>query len=509
MIAGMMTCLIAPALVVMEGMFPGWKGSYLLVFAFLASMEGILSERALQRQRITGWGYLASRGAEALILLLLLKLASYIPLGLERLVADAQTWPSDPYQFVSTLDLFTGLLFLTLWSGSLYVARMVRELDVTEDAAAPPSDKTSIEYYMWLTQPPVVRGRQERLQWLGEAILWGGLVLLLGSAAIRLLGISERILAAPVLAYFALGVALLTQARFSVTHAGWQVQRLSIQPGIARRWLVWAVVFLAGVALVALVLPTYYTMGPLQVLLGLATMLYTALAFLMTLLLFLLSLPLALFFPNVEQREPPSLESLRPPGPESAPTGGPPWLQVLGSAIFWLVVAAVVGYAFLRFWRDRLGPWMASKEAQETWWGHLVAWLRNWWQEWRTWRHGIQARLAQRRAERESKGRAAAGLGFFFPGRLAPRELVRYFYLSIARRAAQAGQPRGPGQTPYEYQSTLDERFPDLEPDLKGLTEAFVAARYGRQPVQEGEAEAVKPLWQRIKAILQRRRVRL
>jgi hypothetical protein len=48
-----------------------------------------------------------------------------------------------------------------------------------------------------------------------------------------------------------------------------------------------------------------------------------------------------------------------------------------------------------------------------------------------------------------------------------------------------------------------------LEPDLEGLTEAFVAARYSRQLVQEGEAEAVKPLWQRIKAILQRQRVRL
>jgi hypothetical protein len=82
--------------------------------------------------------------------------------------------------------------------------------------------------------------------------------------------------------------------------------------------------------------------------------------------------------------------------------------------------------------------------------------------------------------------------------------LVRYFYLSAARRAAQAGGARSPGQTPYEYQAALDRRFPDLEPDLAGLTDAFVQARYSLDQIERAEAEAVKPLWQRIKAALRR-----
>jgi hypothetical protein len=84
--------------------------------------------------------------------------------------------------------------------------------------------------------------------------------------------------------------------------------------------------------------------------------------------------------------------------------------------------------------------------------------------------------------------------------------LVRYFYLSTERRAAQAGQPRGTAQTPYEYQAELDRRFPELEPDLEGLTEAFVGARYSRRSVEKEEAAAAKTLWQRIKAVLLRRR---
>ena len=97
-------------------------------------------------------------------------------------------------------------------------------------------------------------------------------------------------------------------------------------------------------------------------------------------------------------------------------------------------------------------------------------------------------------------------LGFSLRG-LSPRELVRYFYLSAARRAADAGQPRRSGQTPYEYQRSLQDRFPELEPDLTGLTDAFLTARYSAQPMEEDDAQEVKPLWQRIKVLLRQRRL--
>jgi hypothetical protein len=85
--------------------------------------------------------------------------------------------------------------------------------------------------------------------------------------------------------------------------------------------------------------------------------------------------------------------------------------------------------------------------------------------------------------------------------------MVRFFYLSAARRAARAGQPRRSGQTPYEYQDSLDERFPELEPDLEGLTGAFIQARYAPHPVEQEDVAAVKPLWERVKAALRRRRL--
>jgi hypothetical protein len=508
MIAAMLACLTSPLVYALQGLNLGYNGGHFVVFAFLASLEGILSERVLQRRRITSWAYLGSRLAEAVLLSLLLKFSTYLSLGLDQLRSDAQLWLSDPYSLVTEFDLYLGVLFLTMWAGSLYVARVVGELDVVEDKAPPPDDKTSAEYYMWLTKPAVVRDRQKTLDWLTEIVLWGGIALLLSSAIVHFFVGSARTLAVPMLLYFALGVALLAQARFSVAHIGWRTQGIDVQPQMTRRWLMWVVLFLVGVSLAALLLPTYYTLGPLQAFLGAISLLYAVMSFIVGLLFFLLALPLALLLPNVETPTPPALvpESLPPPEATVTSTGSP-WTQVLASAAFWIIVLIIIGYALYRFWRDRIAQPEEGESAGGLWVRFRV-WLHALWQRWWGWGQQVQEQLALRRSRRESRRPLAPRLSrLFFPGRLPPRELIRFFYLSAARRAEQAGQPRRSGQTPYEYRDSLDERFPELEPDLDGLTDAFVRARYSSQPVEEEQATAVKPLWERIKAALRRRRL--
>jgi hypothetical protein len=507
-IAVMMACLASPIVGILEWLMPGWDGTYFLVFCFFAALEGIASERALVRQRITGYSYLASRAAEFLFLSLALKLVNYVPLGLDQLWADAQTWPTDPNSFFTTLDGLTILVLLPLWAGALLVGRQTSELDAEEAGLSPPPDKTSTEYYLWMTQPAPVRERQEALDWLAEIFLWGGIGLLLASAVIHILLPATPPPALPILLYFVLGIALLSQARFSVSHAGWQIQGIAIQRGIARRWLFWATLFLVGVALVALVLPTEYTLGPLLTLLYILNIIAQVFLFLITLPPYLLALLLSLLFPARERPPLPplSLEDLQAAEPQATPTGIP-WLETLLSAIFWLVILIIVGYALTRFFRERLLASTEEEGATGSWWARLIAWLRTLWGLWQNWRKGAQEalarQLAQRRGQQPGSGRLPRFLSL---RRLSPRDLVRYFYLSAAKRAAQAGQPRRPEQTPYEYRQALDGRFPDLEPDLTGLTEAFIQARYTPRPVAEEDADAVKSLWQRIKAALRQRR---
>jgi hypothetical protein len=403
-----------------------------------------------------------------------------------------------------------SMLFLMLWLGSLTVARLTMQLDTERVSAEPPADKTSAEYYLWLTQPSILQDRQENLERLTDFLMWGGVVMLLLAAVIHLAVASAVALALPTLLYFVLGIALLSEARLSVNYAGWQAQGIPIQPGIARRWLLWVVLFLVGVALVTLVLPTYYSVGPLRAFLGLVSIIYQVFQYIAAFLFYLITLLLALLVPGIERSPPPVLDlppQASDPLPDVARTS-PVWLETVLSALFWAVVLAIVCYAIYRFWQDRRALLAGGEGAEGPWWGRLLAWLKDLLRRWLGWTAVAQDRLRQRRARRQVEERLPTRLArFFFPGRLPPRELVRYFYLSSERRAAAAGKPRNQGQTPYEYRSTLDESFPDLEPDLEGLTEAFITARYGQRPVLKSEAEAVKPLWQRIRAALRRRTV--
>ena len=498
LVAAMLACLAAPAVGMLEQLLPGWNGSYFLVFSFLANLEGILSERLLNRQRISGWSYVASRAAEALVLLLLLKLASYLPLGWEQLQADALRWAVAPGEFLPPRDFFVGLLFIVVWILSIYLSRLLSELDVIEDN--PPPDRNSTEYYLWLTQPSMIEDRYQVLEQLGELFFLGG-TLLLGGLAMLWFIFRTPLPVIPSLAYFALGIILLSQAQFSVLHAGWQIQRIQVQPNMARRWLIWAAVFLGGVTLAAAVLPAGYTVGPLRALLGVITLLVNVITLILGIIVYLGAMLLSWIFPEIEA-EPPEVQLATPALGTGGAGGSQDWLQILLSGLFWIIILAIAGYALLRFVRERLD----RGEGQGTWWGRLLAWLHGLAQQWRTWRQGVQTRLSQRLARRQGVlPRIGAPGRFFSLRRLPPRELVRYFYLSTLRRAARAGQPRRPAQTPYEYEAELDRTLPELEPDLSGLTGAFITARYSPQPVQPEEVQTAKSFWQRIKKALQRR----
>jgi hypothetical protein len=298
----------------------------------------------------------------------------------------------------------------------------------------------------------------------------------------------------------------LSQARFSVAYSGWRLQGATVQPGLVRRWLLWAVLFLTGVALASSLLPTEYAMGPVSAILGVLRIIVGILVFIVMTLFFLLTLPLALLLPSVDLASRPKLPSLNAPPPELTSVGeSPAWLEALGSALFWVIVLSIVGFAVFRFVQDRLGAAPELPSAEGGWWRRFLAWLRSIWQGWRTLQSDIRSRLVQRHPERGGgPTRRMPGARFWSLRRLSPRDLVRYFYLSTVRRAGQAGQPRIPGQTPYEYEADLGEHFSEVEPELSGLTEAFVRARYGHEAVEPADAEAVKPLWQRIKAALRR-----
>ena len=493
-VAGMMTCVAISVVGLIRLLVPAWNPAYLLAAVFLISLEAIASNRLIRHHRLRGKRLLQFRAAEWVVILLALKLLSYLPRGADPLLRDLALWREDFSTFFTPEYVVAGLLAFFAWDGATFVGR---DLDLLE---APPQ-------YAPLD-------RQAILGRLMGRFFWGGILLLISSGLARL-GLAALLdLAHPsvpgiilnALAYFVLGLLLLSQAHLSLLQINWRSQGIEAAPAIASRWAWFSLGFVGLVATLALLLPTGYSVGLLETLgaiLGwILDVLFNIYLMLQFLILLLLSQLARLLFgvPAL----PPMIPPQGPPLPRELPpvTPGPPLLELIRSLLFWALVLGIVGYSLYNFVQYRRGlflPLLGSRP-----WRALLATLRA---LWRRFRGAVQV-VAEPLIRRLASPRLAMPSGrrrlrpFLRLSSLTPRELVQYFYLSIVRRAARLGQPRQAHQTPYEYTASLSAHLPQAEHDLAVVTRAFVEARYSRHPVVREEASRVRRHWERVKAAL-------
>lgn len=77
---------------------------------------------------------------------------------------------------------------------------------------------------------------------------------------------------------------------------------------------------------------------------------------------------------------------------------------------------------------------------------------------------------------------------------------VRRIYASLLALAEERGAPRPAARTPLQHLPRLRRSFPGWDAELRTLTQAYVAAHYGRVPDTEAELQALRDAWQRIHA---------
>jgi hypothetical protein len=174
--------------------------------------------------------------------------------------------------------------------------------------------------------------------------------------------------------------------------------------------------------------------------------------------------------------------------------------HLLPALIFWLCMALLVGYAGWIFLQRHPGLLRAlTTRGPLAWLLRQLGWL---WRDTRAWAGYVAQRvqtMLQRQVEISGPRLPALHLS-----RLAPRELVRYFYRSMLHRAATRGMPRRAAQTPYEYGATLSQRLPEAQEDIDELTEAFLAAHYSPRPIGLDDARRTRRPWERVRRHLRR-----
>lgn len=76
---------------------------------------------------------------------------------------------------------------------------------------------------------------------------------------------------------------------------------------------------------------------------------------------------------------------------------------------------------------------------------------------------------------------------------------IRAIYANLLVLMAAADHPRPAGQTPYEFEPTIEQVLPAREGEVSAITDAYVRARYGEQDVGEAELQALRQAWRRVR----------
>jgi hypothetical protein len=188
------------------------------------------------------------------------------------------------------------------------------------------------------------------------------------------------------------------------------------------------------------------------------------------------------------------------------PVTNPVTSMVISSA-FWALFIALIIAALLFFLRER--GYRIDAGRLPGYWTAAVAWLRQAWV-----RLSGRLRAAGREIQSRLRVPATESPAPPVPNRpwlsrlrgLSPREQVRFYYLSLVRRAGERGVGRKESETPLEYTQELRQAWPDAEDDFEELTQSFLAARYSPQPIDKHQALTVRERWNRVRSRLRARK---
>jgi hypothetical protein len=485
---------------------PLWQPGYLVAACFLVALEAGIVHTIFRVERM-GLAELAYYLVpELVVMLVFMRIAATLSLGVATLAADSEGWLFDP------MSIFDPL-YLSFIAAGVFVGCLahVGMRDLAEIAPKPferqaPQDEGHKSYTLAVSADRALALRRISSRFVGGGAL---LLLALGVEAVnieRITGPSRPISAlsgGAALLYLVSGFMLYSQARLELLQARWRLEGMVVAANVTRRWgrASWALI--GGVAGAALLLPRAYGLGLLDTLRALLGLIGYALAIVGYMVLWFLSLValipallLSLLAPS-EQTGPTQLPRFEPP---YLPPAGAQEPHLLPALIFWACMSVLVCYALWIIVQRHSG----LLSALTTW--KPVAWLRRrlgWlWRDSYAW-----ATLASQRVRTLLQRPVVLPQPRIPPlrlRRLSPRELVLYFYRSTAQRAAARGLRRGAAQTPYEYQATLAQHLPDVDQEIGELTEAFLLAQYSARPVGSADARQARQPWERV-----RRRLRM
>jgi hypothetical protein len=501
----MMACLALAFVQLGERIFQTWSGNYLILAAILISVEAMATRT--QSESMEFRESLLFHLSEWVALAILLKLMIYLAHGPAQMITDLRLWQENFLPSFFTLEYILALMILlAIWFLSRSFSAELSDLYRT-DGVTDEEDLGKLQN--------IIHEIRERLA--SRIFVIGAMVTILSVMARlatpflpALLDSKSLGYAAPVIVvsiYFFLAFILLSQSQFALLHTRWFWQNLPVSPEITQNWIKYGVIFFLVLAVVAFILPTQYSIGLFETLGYAIEFLTRFFSFLMVLITLPFTFLLSLFSVVNGNPQPPPLPAAPTPFQPAAPGQPAPWLEFLRSLAFWIIFIGVIVLAIRFYLKENSALWESITKVP------LFHWVAGIWSRFLQWIKGANHQVAEiirREIHRVHSARQPLPgqtlLQRFGSGRMTPRKRVIYFYLSLLDLAGQQGLARRPSQTPSQYEQRLADALPENQENIKGLTDAFIEARYSQHPVEESQSRQAGNLFDQIRAALSRAR---
>ena len=492
-VSGMLACAAIGLVQVAQQIAPRWNAASFPVLVFFIALESATMTRYARYHKLPMPWY-TLRAAEALVLFLMIRAL----LGLLRGPQPDQ--PVNPYpDYVDgellALTVILGVFWLTSW--------LMTENLLNLETIDPTFDREIIKD----VAEAQVNARQSLIR---LSLIIGGLLIFFAALVrVHLRNNDQPVLPAQsglwhVIIYFVLGLLLLGRLRLSLLRASWVWERIPTTGSVGGHWITFTLLILVVAVIVAVVLPTQYSLGLLGTLGYLLTILIQIIQTMIYFIVFLVVSFISLFIPQIQGKPLPKTLP-QPTTPFVSPNTPPPSLsEFVQSLIFWAVFFAIAGYVLVQFLRRHPEIVEVLKHIPG------MSLLARLWYRWRTWLGGLSQqfedlREAHRKARRSTPTRSAsAPRRWLNPRRLSPRQQVQFYYLAMLRRSSEKGHPRQPTQTPHEFARALESQLPEIDQDVDGITTEFIEARYSRHDIPPEHVSVVRRYWEHIKQALRR-----
>jgi hypothetical protein len=508
-------------------------GSNVPLWGGVITVEAFLSYYVNREKSPFSSEWLVARGAEWVVLFVVIKLVTEIQHGTGTLLHNLPLWQQN---FVSAF--FTGeymsvlFVLLTVWVlGTLFASdlfelggdeyiRQKPQIDVKQITQV---RATAALYGMRIDDDTLPSNRRETHNRLLSRTLTVGVLMVIIAGILR----QDRVALWPgqpltqasvknVVLYFVLGLVLFSQTNLLALQTAWGYEHASIQSHLAPRWVVYSILFVLGLGVLAFILPTRYSLGFLDTLLYALNFIRIIVEFIIGLIM----LPVLLLFRIFSlllgggsgQQSPTESQPVTPtetPATNLPVHLGLPWWDVLRSFLFWGGFLAILGFALYQYLQQNQALLTALRRLP------VWQWMRQAWQwlctQLNTAKKGMtmvmQTSLNKLCALRTHTDQVKEWR-FINPYRLTPRQQVVFFYHALVQRGEKVGYPRHPSQTPYEYARFIEPVIAEETDALTELTEGFLDARYSLHEVTPKKVGQVKQAWTRIRGRLKFERKR-